>query len=408
MDFARPQPKMTGILVVTLGFLTGVTPLATGMYLAAFPAMATDLSTAASNIQLTLTAFMVGLAIGQFVIGPLSDQWGRKVPLLVGTAVCLLSAYVAALAPTIGVLIAARFVMGLFGAAGIVIARSMITDLAHGAQIAKLMNLMMIINGLAPVIAPALGGVILSFATWRTVFWVLSFFLLAMLIMVLLFVPESLPAEKRISGGLGAVVRTLGTVVKSRRYMGFMLAFVFAFGTMFSYISGSSFALQNVLGMNEGSYAIAFAVNSLGIVISSAIAGKLLNKFSPRTMGTAGIFALTIVSALFLVQVLFGLHLVPALINLFCLTSCMGFILGNVTTLALAEFPRAGGAASALLGALQFVAAGLVSPLVSVAGESSALPMAVCMLVSALLSVLFILTTPRQDSDREVLTGHQH
>lgn len=405
---AFTRPAASAQLIVILGLLTGVTPLATDMYLAAFPAMATELATPAASIQLTLTAFMLGLAIGQFVIGPLSDQWGRKKPLLIGTVICTVSAVVAALAPSIQVLIAARLVMGLAGAAGVVIARSIIIDITSGAQTAKLMNLMMIINGVAPVIAPTVGGIILAFADWRVIFWVLTALLALLSIAVALLVPESLDPARRVSGGLKAVAGSMGTLVTSRRYMGFMLAFVFAFGTMFAYISGSTFALQNILGMSETGYSLVFALNSLGVMIASAAAGKLLDKFTPRGMGTVGVFALLVFALIFLGMALTGLKFLPTLLVLFLLASSMGLILGNLTTLALSEMAKVGGAASALLGSLQFALAGAVSPLVSLAGEASAVPMGITMTVCAVLAVALLLTTPRLPKDSQLLGSQGH
>lgn len=405
---AFTRPAASAQLIVILGLLTGVTPLATDMYLAAFPAMATELATPATSIQLTLTAFMLGLAIGQFVIGPLSDQWGRKKPLLIGTVICTVSAVVAALAPNIQVLIAARLIMGLAGAAGVVIARSIIIDITSGTQTAKLMNLMMIINGVAPVIAPTVGGIILAFANWRVIFWVLTALLALLSIAVALLVPESLDPSRRVSGGLKAVAGSMGTLVTSRRYMGFMLTFVFAFGTMFAYISGSTFALQNILGMSETGYSLVFALNSLGVMIASAAAGKLLDKFTPRGMGTVGVFALLVFALIFLGMALTGLKFLPTLVVLFLLASSMGLILGNLTTLALSEMAKVGGAASALLGSLQFALAGAVSPLVSLAGEASAVPMGITMTVCAVLSVALLLTTPRLPKDSQLLGSHGH
>lgn len=405
---AFTRPAASAQLIVILGLLTGVTPLATDMYLAAFPAMATELAIPAASIQLTLTAFMLGLAIGQFVIGPLSDQWGRKKPLLIGTVICTVSAVVAALAPSIQVLIAARLIMGLAGAAGVVIARSIIIDITSGAQTAKLMNLMMIINGVAPVIAPTVGSIILAFADWRVIFWVLTALLALLSIAVALLVPESLDPARRVSGGLKAVAGSMGTLVTSRRYMGFMLAFVFAFGAMFAYISGSTFALQNILGMSGTGYSLVFALNALGVMIASAAAGKLLDKFTPRGMGTVGVFALLVFALIFLGMALTGLTFLPTLAVLFLLASSMSLILGNLTTLALSEMTKVGGAASALLGSLQFALGGAVSPLVSLAGEASAVPMGITMTVCAVLAVALLLTTPRLPKDSQLLGSHGH
>ena len=389
-------PRVSIPLLILFGSLSGIGPLATDMYLAAFPQMSEDLDTQASAIQLTLSAFMVGLAVGQLVIGPLSDQFGRRRPLLIGSAVCFLASLGCALAPTAGVLIGFRLLMGLSGAAGIVIARSMISDLTTGTQTTRYMNYMMMINGLATVLAPTVGGAILLFGSWRTIFVVLTAVTLLLAAAVWLLTPESLPAERRQPGGLRSVGRGIATMLRRPRYVGFVIAFVLSFGTLFSYVSGSTYVLQNILGLDSTRYAIVFGVNSLGILICSAVSNALLRRTTADRIAVVGLSIITAAALGFLALSLAGLSLAPTLVLLFLCAGCQGLVFGNVTSLALAEGRDVAGASSALLGCAQFAMGGLVSPLVGLAGDRASLPMAISMSVCALAALaVFLLTRAR-------------
>lgn len=384
------DPTGTGLpLAVTtvLAFLTAVAPLATDMYLPAFPRMAEDLGTSASAVQLTLTTFMIGLALGQLVIGPLSDQRGRRGLLILGTAVSTVAGAVCALAPDIGVLVGARFVHGFAGAAGIVLARAVVADRASGAAAAKLFGLMMMIQGIAPVAAPLLGGGLSGAIGWRGIFWVLTAISAVLLVCVLVLVPETLPQERRTTGGLRATAHDARRVLGNRRYLGYTGAMVFAFAGMFAYISASPFVLQNVLGLSVGWYSVAFAVNALGIAAASAVNARLVGRFSPMALLRTGVIALVVVGVLLVVDAtVLGLPTWPTLVLLFASTASLGLVAGNATGLATDEAAGAAGTGSAVMGALQFALGAAVSPVVGLAGESSAVPMALTMAVVALLA----------------------
>lgn len=381
-------------LVILLGSLTGIAPLGTDMYLAAFPRMTVKLGTTASAVQLTLSAFMAGLAIGQIVIGPLSDQWGRRRPLVICSCVCVLASVGCALAPTVHLLIGLRFLMGFSGAAGLVLARSAITDLTEGRQTTRYMNFMMMINGVSPVLAPTIGGIILGFAPWRAVFWVLTAMTLLMAVAVFLIFPESLPAERRHGGGLAASGRGIARILRRPAYMTYMLAFVFSFGTLFSYISGSTYVLQNNLGLTATHYALVFAVNSFGILAFSGVSNLLLRRFRPQGIGLGGIIVANVATLSFLALALVGLSLVPTLVCLFLTAAAQGLVFGNATSLALDHGRDVAGASSALVGGLQCTMGGFVSPIVSAAGSHAVLPMAGMMVGCSLTAlVLFLLAS---------------
>lgn len=385
---------MPGLMIAVLALLTAVSPLSTDMYLPAFPQMAADLGASAAGIQLTLTTFLIGLALGQLVIGPLSDGTGRRKPLLVGAAVCLLASIATAVAPTIEFLIVARFIQGFSGAAGVVLSRAIIADSAKGVRGAKLLGLMMIIGGIAPVLAPVLGGAIIAGLGWRGVFWILALMVALMFVAVLCFIKESLPASARQSGGVKAMFRSGRTVLSNRNYVGYLVTFCFAFAAMFAYISASPFVLQNILGLSPGTYSLVFGVNSLAIMISAIIATRLAGRVAYRTMLGGGVIALLLISVALLAVVLIGVSMIPVLVLLFVFQGSVGFIYGNATTLALGEARHHAGTGSAFLGAFQFLLGAVVSPLVGLAGDHDARPMGIAMAAAAAISAaaFFLLT----------------
>ena len=384
--------------ISVLALLTAIAPLATDMYLPALPTVVTDLGSTASAVQLTLTAFLVGLAIGQLVIGPLSDGWGRRRLLLTGTVLCLVASVACAFAPTAGVLVAARFLQGFGGAAGVVLSRAVITDRTSGDRTARLFSVMMAINGIAPVIAPLLGSSLLGVVGWRGIFLVLALLTLVMTLGAAATVPETLPVERRVRGGLRAIATDVRSALGRRRYLGYTLAFSTAFAAMFAYISGSPFVLQNTLGLSTGQYGLAFGLNAAGLVVASMVSGRLPTRFGPRRQLIPGVGALTLTAAAFLVVVLAGTPRWPTLVVLFLAVASLGFILGNGAALASEEVRDIAGTGSALLGALQFGLGALVSPLVG----SSPLRMAVTMLVAASLAVVALSTLARRRRGQNV------
>lgn len=388
-DGSAPRRALPMTTTVVLALLTAIAPLATDMYLPAFPRMAVELGTSATAVQLSLTTFMIGLALGQLVIGPLSDQRGRRGLLIAGSAVCAAAGLACALAPSIAFLVVARFLQGFSGAAGVVLSRAVVSDRARGNAAAKLFGLMMLIQGVAPVLAPLLGGTLVTAVGWRGVFGILAGLSALMLVGVVVLVPETLPRERRNAGGLAATARDARTVLTNRRYLGWTGALVFGFAAMFAYISASPFVLQNMLGLSVGAYSVAFAANALGLGVVAGAGTKLVDRFGPRRLLVAGVAAVAVLSVLLLVDVLLlDLPRWPTLVLLFLTVSSLGLVFGNATTLATDEVAHAAGTGSAVMGALQFGLGAVVSPLVGLRGEHDALPMAVVMVVLALGAVL--------------------
>lgn len=392
-------PGLPLIAIFALASLTAVGPLAIDMYLAALPAIASDLGTTAPTVQLTLTAFLAGMGAGQFIVGPLSDKTGRRLPLLIGVVLCALATLACAFAPTIELLIAARFVMGFTGSIGLVLSRAVITDSTSGLQTARLMSVMMMINGFAPVVAPLLGGVVLTYGDWRDVFKVIAVLVACSMVLVAIFIKESLPPERRRTGSLLTVYAGMVEVAKNRRYRGFMLTLVLSFGALFAYVSGSPYLLQNVMGLSEVHFTYAFGLNSMGIVLASFLNASLIGRIAQRTIVTVGANSILLVTLLLTLHFLLGPSLVVTMVLLFTFTTSVGLIFGNASALAMGEARHIAGSASALMGTVQSLLGGLAAPLVSLAGPQAYMPMALAMLGFAALACLSLVTTPQAESD---------
>lgn len=390
---SKPLP---GSVIAVLALLTAVAPLATDMYLPAFPSMADEFGTSASAVQLTLTAFMIGLAVGQLVIGPLSDRFGRRPLLLGGTLICAVSSAACALAPSIGTLTAARFVTGFCGAAGIVLSRAVISDRAEGTDAAKAFSLMMLIGGVAPIVAPLIGGTLVGHIGWRGVFWVVTTLAAVMFVGVALKVNESLPPEKRSAGGFAALKKDVAYVLGNGRFVGYTLSFALSFCVMFAYISASPFVFQNLLGLSTVTYSLAFAANAFGLVLASGLNARLVGTLGPEKLLRVGIVVISVASTLLLVESIAGPSLWPVCVLLWFAVSGLGLVMANATTLALGEVRKAAGTGSAVLGALQFGLAAVVSPIVGLGGEGTAVPMAATMVVSAMLAASALAVVSRR------------
>jgi DHA1 family bicyclomycin/chloramphenicol resistance-like MFS transporter len=383
-------------LVVILGALSMFGPLSIDMYLPSLPTLSHDLGASASQTQLTLSACLFGLALGQIIAGPISDSLGRLRPLCVGVALYAVASLVCAIAPSVTVLILLRFVQGMAGAAGIVIARAIVRDLYSGIAIARFFSLLMVVNGLAPILAPIIGGQLLRFTTWRGVFITLTVIGILLMLAAAFGLSESLPPDHRQRGGIRATLTTFWRLLTDRFFVGFALACGLAFAAMFAYISGSPFVLQDIFGVSPQLFSIIFAVNALGIVIASQINGRLVGHVSPYRLLAIGLTATACGGIALLAVVIGGVGLVGVLPSLFVVVSSMGIVLPNATTLALASYARAAGSASALLGVLQFVFGAAVAPLVGIGGTQTALPMGIVICALGIFALTTFVTLSRK------------
>jgi len=400
-DHDHDRALLTSGLVATVVFLTAIAPLATDMYVPAFPQVAGELSATATQVQLTLTTFFTGMALGQLVGGPVSDQRGRRRPLIAAILLMTAASVVCALTPTIGVMMVARFVQGFTGGWAMVIGRAVIVDLASGARLIRVLNVIAAVGGIAPIIGPLLGAVILQLSGWRISFWVVAGLGLAMTACVALAVPESLPPERRHGGGLRAFAIAGREVLGQRRYVGYLLVSGSAMGALFAYVATSAFVLQSMNGMSPIAYSVDFAANAAGMTIAALIAARLAGRVATRKVIVAGqIAALAAGIAMLAGAVYLDTPLLLALVCFFVLMAAQGLIGPNGGALASAEVPEHPGTGSALLGFVQWVAAGTVAPIAGLGGQDSAVPMAVLMTAGAAASMVGLLVLARPASRR--------
>lgn len=383
-------------VVLLLGSLTAFGPLSMDMYLPALPVVADDLQTTTSLAQLSLTACLIGLAVGQLVFGPLSDIHGRRKPLISTLIVYAVASILCALSPNIWLFVALRFVQGVSGAAGIVIARASARDMYSGKELTKFIALLALVNGAAPILAPIVGGVILNFATWNTVFYTLGAIGLAMFVAVLFFLPETLPIEKRAEGSLLAVVKTFGRLLKDPVFMGISLTQAFISSSMFAYIAGSPFILQNIYEVTPQQFSLLFALNGVGIIIAAQVTGRLANVFREVNLLFVGILISFTGSILLIIVVSQQLSLTMMALALFLVVSSLGMVSTTAFSLGMESQGDAAGSASAFLGLLPFLGGGLVSPLVGIKGDLTAWPMGIIILICSSSALLIYLLFVRK------------
>jgi len=377
-------------LILILGSLAALGPLSIDMYLPAFPDMSRSFDASASLIQLSLTACMLGMALGQLIVGPLSDVRGRKRPLMIALLAYLLASLACAMAPTIEVLIALRFVQGAAGASGIVISRAIVRDLFEGPELTRFFAALSLVNGTAPILAPVIGGQILRFGDWHFVFYLLAILSTLMLLAVALRLPETLPLERRVEGNLTTTLKTFGRLLTDRVFIGYAFAQAFVMGAMFAYISGSPFVLQNIYGASPQQFSFLFGLNGIGIILAAQIAGRLAGRVDSERLMRISLTIVASASILLFLALTLTDQLIFVMIPLFFVVSSVGLISTLGFTLAMQNYGSTAGSASALLGLLPMLVGSLVSPLVGIMGEQSAVPMGlIIMTLDCLALVLY-------------------
>nr|WP_269728748.1 multidrug effflux MFS transporter [Saccharomonospora glauca] len=394
------RPHRTARYALLLGGLTAFGPLSIDMYLPALPVMARELHSTDTQLQLTLAVFLVGLGVGQLVAGPLSDAFGRRKPMLAGVVVFAVASAVAALSPSVPALIAARAVQALGAATGMVIARAAVRDLYSGVAMARFFSTLMLVTGVAPVLAPLIGGQLLRWTSWRGIFVSLTVFGVVLLVVAALALPETLPRHNRRSAHPGRIARTYAALLRDRVFTGYALTVGLAFSAMFAYISGSSFVLQHTYGLSPPEYGLVFAVNGVGLVLVGQVNGRLVGRFTPRTLLWTGLTS-ALTGGLGVVVAAVEAPLPLLLTPLFVTVSSVGMVGPNATTLALADHPHTAGSASALLGLVQFLVGGGTSPVVGLFG-GSALAMATVMATAAAAALLVFALLTRAATSGEI------
>lgn len=386
--------------ILILGALSAFGPLAVDFYLPGFPAMAVALATDEKHIQLTLAVYFLGLSIGQLAYGPVADRFGRRVPLLVGVVLFTLASLACAFAPTLEWLIVARFVQALGGCAGMVISRAIVSDKCDAVASAKVFSQLMLVMGLAPILAPMLGGVLVSLYGWQSIFFVLTVFSALSATAVALGLPESMPANhprQPLSGAFHQYARLLA----DRVFLGHALTGGIAIAGMFAYIAGSPFVFIKLYGVPAEHYGWLFGINAAGFILVAQINARLLARRGPELLLSRFVWVYLLAAlALLGISSLHTLELWPLLIPLFICIASLGCILPNASACAMNGQGTRAGSASALLGCLQFSVAAGAASLVGVLHDGSAMPMAMVITLCGVLAVIVAILTRRAQAAR--------
>lgn len=388
--------------VIILGALTALGPLSIDAYLPALPQLAAELNATALSAQLSITSCLVGLGVGQLVGGPVSDAFGRRRPLLFGLGLYLITSLMCAAVTSIWMMVAVRFLQGIGGAIGIVIANAVVRDRYSGDAAGRLFSLLLLIAGLAPVFAPIVGGQVLRFATWPWIFIALAALAAVVLASIAFVLPETLPTERRQGGGLRAVGPTFALLLSDRLFVGYMMACGFSFSAMFDYIAGSSFVLQDIHGFSPQSYSMVFALNAIGLVGAAQVSGHIVHRVGPRRLLGVGVAGSAIGGLVVLLSVLAGNGLILLLAGMFVVVASVGLVMPNSMALALQDNGEVAGSAAALMGLAMYFTGALSAPLAGIAGSTNARPMAISIAslgAAALVSFFVLIYTGRRSEE---------
>jgi DHA1 family bicyclomycin/chloramphenicol resistance-like MFS transporter len=388
------------LYIVLLGALTALGPFTIDLYLPAFPVLESEFQTTAAAIQLTLTGTMVGFALGQLIVGPLSDKVGRRVPLLVVTALHVAASIGAALAPNLELLSVARVFMGAGAAAGGVIAAAVVRDLFGGRRLVVMLSRLALVSGVAPVLAPLVGSALLLVMPWRGIFVVLGVYGSIMLIAAAVFIPETLPPARRHEKGTTTVWQRYRSVFSDRVFIGVLIIGGMTFSGLFSYLSASSFLFQQTYAFDAQQYGLLFAANSLGVVLGVQVAARLAARFGPQWVMAWSTAVLVVAASAIIVTDQLGLGLWGTVVPLFFFMTACGFTFPCVQVLALDRHGKAAGTAQSIIGATNFGVAGIITPIVgwiSAGSGITATTMASVMVGCAVIGVLslWLIVRPR-------------
>jgi DHA1 family bicyclomycin/chloramphenicol resistance-like MFS transporter len=398
---AHPGDSLTRnqrlIYIFALGALVALGPFTVDLYLPSFPAVAHDFHASDAAVQLTLTATSIGFAVGQLLVGPLSDKVGRRTPLLIATAVHVIASVGVAFAPNIEWLTALRLLQGIGAAGGGVVATATVRDLFGGLPLVRMLSRLALVTGLAPILAPVIGSQLLRITDWRGIFVVLAGYGVVVLVVAALLIVETLPKGARGLGAHRTARARYRSLFSDRVFVGVAIIGGMVFSALFAYLSSSSFLLQDVFHLNAQQFGLIFGINSVGVVFGSQAASRIVRRVAPQWVLVVALPVMLVGAIVIGALALAGGGLFSVLIPLwFILTGC-GFCFPIVQVLALAHHGEEAGTAASLLGAVNFGVAGLISPIVGVLGISSGLPMAEVMVVTLIVAILslWILVRPR-------------
>ena len=380
-------------LVILLALLTALDAMAIDMYLPGMPMIARTYEVSAGSVQQTLSVFLAGLALGQCLYGPLLERFGRRMPLMVGLMIFVAGSVVAAMAPTLEWLLAARFLQAIGAAAGLVAPRAIVADLCDVTSSAKIFSLLMQVMMIAPVVAPMMGGFLLEHGGWRGIFWVLAVLGVVGLVWGLFSIPESLGPERRVALSVGGVVR--GYLAQSRRrvFMAYTAAGGFVLGSLFTYISAAAFVFTEYFGMTPTHFSYLFAANSVGLILGGVLANVLAGRgMTPARVTYIGLGVHALAGALLYLAVTSGMGTFEVYVGLLAIAiAALGLVFGNLTALTMNHGGRQAGVASALMGTLHYLLAAGVGYVVSLATQGPALmpfTIAICGVMAMVMCVL--------------------
>ncbi|SMQ78508.1 MFS transporter, DHA1 family, bicyclomycin/chloramphenicol resistance protein [Bacillus sp. OV166] len=403
----KPSGKKRIQLAILLGSLGLLGPFTIDTYLPSFPTIVKDFHTTASLVQISLTSCLLGLGLGQLIIGPLSDVKGRRQPLLIFITLYLLASITCALAPNIYFLIIARLVQGFAAAGGLVISRAIVRDLFSGRELTKFFTMMVLVGNLGPIVAPIAGGGILAFTNWHGVFIALACIGAVLLFTVAFKLEETLPTENRVPSNLPQIMNNFRSLFRDRTFMGYALTQGFTVAGIFAYVSGIPFVYQNIYEVTPQQFSLLFGTNGLALIIGSQLVGRFADTISERTFLKIGLAIANIAGAGLLIALLLNAPLLAVAIPIFFFVSSISIIGTTSFTLAIENQGHIAGSASALLGLLPFVLGSLTAPLVGVAGAYSGVPMGVIIFCSSLLAFLSYFVLVRKASLRIPLSNEQ-
>jgi MFS transporter, DHA1 family, multidrug resistance protein len=384
-------------LIVLLGAMAGMGPLSIDTYLPAFPAIASEFGVSIGSVEITLAVYFAGISIGQLLYGPLTDRFGRKPPLYFGLTLFVTASVGCAFAASIPALASMRFLQALGGCAEMVVARAMVRDYFEARESARVFSFLMLVMGLAPILAPLLGGALVVNFGWRSIFWFLCAFAAVCLLNVLLFLRESHPPSKRHAATIAGSLALYGRLLRDRTFLGYSLSGSLLAAGMFAYIAGSPFVFIELFGVRPDRFGFFFGANAAGLILASQINGYLARRVDPHhTLRAAQAVAAIAGIVLFIMGRAQIGGFAGILIPLFIFVSCNGFSFPNSTALAMAPHARVAGSASAVVGFLQFFVSGIAGLSVSLLHDGTVFPMTFVMaLVGALAFVMNLLVKDR-------------
>ncbi len=381
------------LVIFILGLLSAIGPFSIDMYLPGFQAIANDLNTSIDRVQLSLTSFFIGIALGQIIYGPLLDRFGRKPPLLIGLAIYVLASMACGIAKTADQLILFRFLQALGSCAGMVAARAMVRDFFPPDETAKIFSLLMLVIGISPIIAPTIGSYFVQKWDWHYIFFSLAFLVLILLSAVAFLLKGTAQANKNMSLKPKIIIKNYLQVISFRQFIVFALIGAFASSGMYAYLSGSPFVMMEHFGLSEKQYGWAFAFLACGLIIASQLNTVLLKKYKSEVIAKyAAMFQAIVGLSLFFLSITNQLTITGLIALIFLYLSCQGFIFPNTSALALNPFKVMAGSASALLGCIQLSIGALSSSLVSIFHNYTSIPMTSIMAITSFCGLLMFVT----------------